>query len=209
MLKTDYSLYLVTERSLLRGRNLLDEVRKAIKGGVSIVQLREKEASSREFYELAQALQRELRGGSVPLLINDRLDIALAVDADGLHLGQDDLPLPVARALLGEKKIIGLSVNNREEAREGERMGADYLGISPVFSTPTKEDAPPPTGLEFLHNLTREIKIPLVAIGGINRANLQMIKETGVDGAAVVSALMGNDDIEGEARRLKRLWDEA
>ena len=207
MITPDYSLYLVTDRSLLQGRKLLDEVRKAVKGGVSMVQLREKEASSREFYELAQTLQTELRELGVPLLINDRLDIALAVDADGLHLGQDDLPLPVARSLLGREKIIGLSINKREEAQEGERMGADYLGVSPVFSTPTKNDAPPATGLEFLASLRQEIKIPLVAIGGINKENLKMIKETGADGAAVISALMGTSDIEGEARKLRQIWE--
>ena len=207
MITPDYSLYLVTDRSLLQGRKLLDEVRKAVKGGVSMVQLREKEAGSREFYELAQALQAELRELGVPLLINDRLDIALAVDADGLHLGQDDLPLPVARSLLGREKIIGLSINKREEAQEGERMGADYLGVSPVFSTPTKNDAPPATGLEFLASLRQEIKIPLVAIGGINKENLKMIKETGADGAAVISALMGTSDIEGEARKLRQIWE--
>jgi len=207
MITPDYSLYLVTDRSLLQGCKLLDEVRKAVKGGVSMVQLREKEAGSREFYELAQALQAELRELGVPLLINDRLDIALAVDADGLHLGQDDLPLPVARSLLGREKIIGLSINKREEAQEGERMGADYLGVSPVFSTPTKNDAPPATGLEFLASLRQEIKIPLVAIGGINKENLKMIKETGADGAAVISALMGTSDIEGEARKLRQIWE--
>ena len=207
MITPDYSLYLVTDRSLLKGWSLLDEVRKAVKGGVSMVQLREKEASSREFYELAQALQAELRELGVPLLINDRLDIALAVDADGLHLGQDDLPLPVARSLLGKEKIIGLSINKREEARAGEKMGADYLGVSPVFSTPTKADAPPATGLEFLASLRQEIKIPLVAIGGINKENLKMIKETGADGAAVISALMGTSDIEGEARKLRQIWE--
>jgi len=207
MITPDYSLYLVTDRGLLKGRKLLDEVRKAVKGGVSMVQLREKEAGSREFYELAQALQAELRELGVPLLINDRLDIALAVDADGLHLGQDDLPLPVARSLLGKGKIIGLSINKREEAREGEKMGADYLGVSPVFSTPTKADAPPATGLEFLRSLRQEIKIPLVAIGGINKENLKMIKETGADGAAVISALMGASDIEGEARKLRQIWE--
>ncbi|MDD4627178.1 MAG: thiamine phosphate synthase [Syntrophomonas sp.] len=207
MLAPDYSLYLVTDRGLLQGRSLLEEVRKAVKGGVSMVQLREKEAGSREFYELAQALQAELRELGVPLLINDRLDIALAADADGLHLGQDDLPLPVARSLLGREKIIGLSINKREEAREGEKMGADYLGISPIFSTPTKLDAPPATGLEFLRSIRQEIKIPLVAIGGINKENLKMIKETGADGAAVISALMGASDIAGEARKLREIWE--
>jgi thiamine-phosphate pyrophosphorylase len=108
---------------------------------------------------------------------------------------------------LGREKIIGLSINKREEAQEGERMGADYLGVSPVFSTPTKNDAPPATGLEFLASLRQEIKIPLVAIGGINKENLKMIKETGADGAAVISALMGTSDIEGEARKLRQIWE--
>lgn len=206
MANIDYSLYLVSDRSLLGGRDLLQEIRKAVKGGVSIVQLREKEAGSRDFYNLALALKGELLGTGVPLIINDRLDIALAVDADGLHIGQDDLPFPAARRVLGPKKIIGLSVSSREEAAEGVRLGAGYLGVGPLFATSTKPDAASPTGLELITELKKLIALPLVAIGGINIENVSAIRKAGADGVAVVSALMGCDDIEMAARRILTAW---
>ncbi|MDD3268550.1 MAG: thiamine phosphate synthase [Syntrophomonadaceae bacterium] len=202
----DYSLYLVSDRSLLGGRDLLQEIKKAIKGGVSIVQLREKEASSRQFYNLAMTLKSELGSLGVPLIINDRLDIALAVDADGLHIGQDDLPFSAARQLLGPDKIIGLSASSRAEAEEGARLGADYLGVGPLFATPTKADAAMPTGLALLAGLKKELSLPLVAIGGINLDNVAAIRKSGADGVAVVSALMGSDDIEMAARRILAKW---
>lgn len=206
MVNIDYSLYLVSDRSLLGGRDLLQEIKKAIKGGVSIVQLREKEASSRQFYNLAMTLKSELGSLGVPLIINDRLDIALAVDADGLHIGQDDLPFSAARQLLGPDKIIGLSASSRAEAEEGARLGADYLGVGPLFATPTKADAAMPTGLALLAGLKKELSLPLVAIGGINLDNVAAIRKSGADGVAVVSALMGSDDIEMAARRILAKW---
>lgn len=206
MANINYTLYLVSDRTLLKGRDLLEEIMKAVKGGVSAVQLREKDAGSREFYQLALALKEKLDGTGVPLIINDRLDIALAVDADGLHIGQDDLPFPVARRLLGADKLIGLSVNSRAEAEEGARLGADYLGVGPVFATLTKLDAAMPTGINLLAELKKHISIPLVAIGGINLDNIAAIREAGADGAAVVSALMGSDDIEAAARRIVAKW---
>ncbi|MEN6325536.1 MAG: thiamine phosphate synthase [Syntrophomonas sp.] len=206
MANINYSLYLVSDRSLLGGRDLLQEIMKAVKGGVGVVQLREKDASSREFYNLAVALKGELEGTGVPLIINDRLDIALAVNADGLHIGQDDLPFPVARRLLGADKLIGLSVSSRTEAEAGARQGADYLGVGPLFATPTKPDAAMPTGINLLTELKKHISIPLVAIGGINLNNIAAIRESGADGVAVVSALMGSDDIEVAARRIVAKW---
>lgn len=206
MLNIDYSLYLVTDRQLSAGRDLIKVVKKAVQGGVTMVQIREKDSSTREFYQLALRLKEELDNSGIPLLINDRLDIALAVNADGLHIGQDDLPLPVARRILGKSKIIGLSASNREQARQGQRMEADYLGIGPVFWTPSKTDADPPTGIELLSSLKQEIKIPLVAIGGINRTNLAEIKKAGADGVAVISALLSADDVEAEARRMMGAW---
>lgn len=206
MADINYTLYLVSDRSLLGGRDWSEEIIKAVKGGVSVVQLREKDAGSREFYNLALALKEKLKGTGVPLIINDRLDIALAVNADGLHIGQDDLPLPVARRLLGADKLIGLSVSSQAEAKEGVRLGADYLGVGPVFATPTKPDAAMPTGIKLLADLKRYVSIPLVAIGGINLDNITAIREAGADGAAVVSALMGSDDIEMAARRMVAKW---
>jgi thiamine-phosphate pyrophosphorylase len=202
----DYTLYLVTDRSLLDGRDIMDEVRKAVQGGVTIVQLREKEASSREFYQLAGIMHDYLREINIPLIINDRLDIALAVDAEGLHIGQDDIPLAAARRLLGKDKIIGLSVETLEQARQGEREGADYLGVGPVYYTATKKDINKPLGLEFLSQCRQNTSIPLVAIGGISSRNLAQVKRSGVNGAAVVSAILGNADVEKAARELSEIW---
>ncbi|MGE5391722.1 MAG: thiamine phosphate synthase [Deltaproteobacteria bacterium] len=205
----DFSLYMVTDRDLLGGRNLIEEVKKAIKGGVTAVQLREKKAGAREFYQMALALKQEMSGTGVPLIINDRLDIALASGADGLHIGQEDLPLQTAAAIMPAGSIIGLSVNSELEAREGARHGASYLGVGPVFQTTTKEDARSPIGLEGLRNIKEKNNIPLVAIGGINEDNVTTVKNAGAEGVAVVSALMGAPDIETAARRLIRLWRES
>lgn len=202
----DFSLYLVTDRDLLGGHNLIDEVRKAIKGGVTVVQLREKNADAREFYHLAVALKLETEAAGVPLIINDRLDIALASRAEGLHIGQEDLPLQVAMGLMPAGSIIGLSVNTVQEARDGARLGASYLGAGPIFATATKEDANDPIGLKGMKAIREAVSIPLVGIGGINEENLNAVKMAGADGVAVVSALMGKTDIEAAARRLIGQW---
>lgn len=204
--KLDYSLYLVTDRSFLKGRDLITAVLQSVAGGVTMVQLREKEANSREFYQLAVALKEALEPHDIPLIINDRLDIALAAGADGLHVGQSDLPADVARALLGKDKILGLSVGSREELREGLKAGVDYFGAGPVFATGTKDDAGAPIGIDGLDELRQETKLPIVAIGGINIDNLKEVQKTGVDGVAVVSALMGAEDIGQAAQRMLRLW---
>ncbi len=142
----DYSIYLVTDRGLLQGRDLLDAVADAIEGCVTLIQLREKDVSSREFHQIALRIKELAHSRGVPLLINDRLDIALAVDADGLHIGQDDLPVQVARKLLGPDKILGLLVSNTAEAVQGEREGADYLGAGAVFNTTSKDVSISPIG---------------------------------------------------------------
>ncbi|MEQ8174353.1 MAG: thiamine phosphate synthase [Syntrophomonadaceae bacterium] len=205
-MKTDYTLYLVTDRRFLRGRSLIDEVLKSVRGGVSMVQLREKEAGSREFYQMALNLKTALQESGVPLIINDRLDIAMAVDADGLHIGQEDLPLSEVVRLWGEDKIIGLSVSNLEEAREGQKGGASYLGLGPVYATATKTDAAGPTGLMLLGEVKSSVDIPVVAIGGIDMSNLAAVRDSGADGAAVVSCLMDAPDIEKSAREMVKLW---
>lgn len=206
MLKKDYTLYLVTDRRFLRGRSLVDEVLKAVKGGVTIVQLREKEAGSREFYQLALSMKAALQESGVPLIINDRLDVAMAVDADGIHIGQEDLPLSEVVRLWGKDKIIGLSINSLEEAREGEKDGASYLALSPVYATATKADAPNPTGLNLLREVKSRVSIPVLAIGGIDANNLVAVRDSGADGAAVVSCLMDAPDIEKAAREMVELW---
>lgn len=205
----DYSLYLVTDRPMLNGRDLIDEVLKAVRGGVTLVQLREKDCSSREFYHLAAALKEALDKKAIPLIINDRLDIAMAVDADGLHIGQEDLPLNIVRNLLGTNKIIGVSASTLEEARVAAKQGASYLGIGPVYFTDTKKEIPQPTGIELLKEFRAVSDIPMVAIGGVTAESLPAIKKTGMDGAAVVSAILKENDVEKAAQRMIKQWQNA
>jgi thiamine-phosphate pyrophosphorylase len=200
----DYSLYLVTDRGLSRGRPTAEIVRAAVAGGVTCVQLREKRCSTREFIAEALALRSFLKSHGVPLVINDRVDIALAVGADGVHLGQSDMPLSMARSILGESKIIGISAESLRDATTAENAGADYLGLSPIFATPTKTDAAAPLGLEGLRAIRREVKLPLVAIGGLNAGNAAAVIAGGADGLAVVSAIVAAADPEFAARELTR-----
>ena len=183
-------LHLVTDRSLSLGRPLVEVVTQAVAGGVTCVQLREKACSTREFLDEALALKTLLQPLGVPLIINDRVDIALAVTADGVHLGQSDLPIIHARRLLGPSCLIGISAESVEDAIEAEQQGADYIGISPVFSTPTKTDTAPALGLEGIRRIREQVRIPLVGIGGINLTNARQVLAAGADGIAVVSAIM-------------------
>jgi len=205
-MEVDYSIYLVTDRGILQGRDLLDAVAEAIEGGVTLIQLREKDVSSREFYQIALKVKELAHSREVPLLINDRLDIALAVDADGLHIGQEDLPLKVARKLLGPDKILGLSVSTVEDAVQGEREGADYLGAGAVYPTTSKDVSEAPIGPDGLKKIKEAVSIPVVGIGGINLFNIEEVKRTGVDGVAVISAIMGAPDIKDAARKLADAW---
>lgn len=186
----DYSLYLVTDRTLSLGRSTVEVVRAAIRGGVSCVQLREKGCSTREFMDEARLLKALLAGTGVPLFINDRLDVALAAGADGVHLGQNDLPIADARRLVGNRMIIGISAESVADAIRAEAEGADYIGASPVFTTPTKTDTAPPLGLDGLRAIRRAVQLPLVAIGGINADNAAQVLRAGADGLAVVSAIV-------------------
>jgi len=205
-MEIDYSVYLVTDRRILQGRDILDAVAEAIEGGVTLIQLREKEVSSREFYQIALKVKDLAHSRGVPLLINDRLDIALAVNADGLHIGQDDLPLKVARKLVGHDKIIGLSVSNLGDAVQGEEEGADYLGAGAVYPTTSKDVSESPIGPDGLKKIKDTVSIPVVGIGGINLFNIEEVKRTGVDGVAVISAIMGAPDIKDAARKLADAW---
>ena len=183
-------LHLVTDRSLSRGRSLVEVVAEAVAGGVTCVQLREKDCSTRDFLQEALALKALLQPLRVPLIINDRVDIALAVAADGVHLGQTDMPISLARRLLGPNCLIGISAESVADAVEAEQQGADYIGISPVFSTPTKTDTAPALGLEGIRQIRQQVRIPLVGIGGINLTNARQVLAAGADGVAVVSAIM-------------------
>ncbi len=199
----DYGLYLVTDRGLSKGRRTFDIVRQAIQGGVTVVQLREKTASTREFLEEAEIIISLCHDNNVPLIINDRLDIALAIDADGVHLGQDDMPIHFARKIIGKNKIIGVSAFTENEALEARRNGADYIGVSPIFTTPTKPELEQGLGLEGLRKIKRVVDIPLVAIGGLDRQNAYDIIRAGAAGVAVVSAIVSADDPERAARDIK------
>lgn len=183
-------LHLVTDRSLSRGRALVEVVAEAVAGGVTCVQLREKNCSTREFLDEALLLKELLQPLGLPLIINDRVDIALAVGADGVHLGQSDMPILHARRLLGPDCLIGISAESLDDALEAEQQGADYIGISPVFSTSTKTDTAPALGLEGLRRIREQVRIPLVGIGGINLSNAGQVRDAGADGVAVVSAIM-------------------
>jgi thiamine-phosphate pyrophosphorylase len=205
----DYSLYLVTDRGLSRGRSTLEIVRAAVRGGVTCVQLREKTCSTREFIAEALRIKSFLDSSSVALIINDRVDVALAVAADGVHLGQSDMPLAAARSIVGDSMVIGISVESRQDAVEAESGGADYLGVSPIFVTPTKTDTAAPLGLAGLQAIRRAVKIPLVGIGGLNRGNAAEVVRSGADGVAVVSAIVAAEDPEQAARDLRREIDTA
>ena len=198
----DWSLYLVTDRPLCLGRSLEQIVLEAVAGGVTAVQLREKECSTREFVTLARTLKKLLAPRGVPLLINDRLDVALASEADGVHIGQSDMAYRDARALLGPDALIGLSVETPEQAAEAESSDCDYLGVGPIFPTATKCDAAPAWGLDRLAELRRTSRHRLVAIGGINASNAALVASTGVDGIAVVSALCFAPDVHAAAAHL-------
>jgi thiamine-phosphate pyrophosphorylase len=181
-IEVDYSLYLVTDRTLSLGRSSEEIVSAAVRGGVTCVQLREKHCSTREFIREARSLQPLLHRHKIPLIINDRLDVALAIAADGLHLGQSDMHIGDARRLVGKKMIIGVSAENLDDAIVAEQEGADYIGISPVFATDTKTDTAAPLGLEGIRRIRRAVAIPLVGIGGINFSNAREIISAGAEG---------------------------
>jgi thiamine-phosphate pyrophosphorylase len=204
----DYSLYLVTDRGLARGRPTLKIVQAAVQGGVTCVQVREKDCTTLDFIEQAQSIKEYLQSKRVPLIINDRVDVALAVGADGVHLGQTDMPLDMAKKIIGDSMIIGISAESLEDAIAAEQGGADYLGVSPIYATPTKTDTAPPLGLEGLRAIRQKVNLPLVGIGGLNRDNAAAVIQHGGDGVAVVSAIVAADDPMQAAGDLKQLIDE-
>lgn len=199
----DYSLYLVTDRSLSRGRTTLEIVRAAIAGGATCIQLREKDCSTSAFIREAMTIRDLLSGNQVPLIINDRLDVALAVGADGVHLGQTDMPLEMARDIAGADMLIGISAECLEDAVAAAEGGADYIGVSPIYETPTKTDTAPALGLSGLQTIRRAVDVPLVAIGGLNLENAAAVIAHGADGIAVVSAIVSADDPQTAARQLR------
>jgi thiamine-phosphate pyrophosphorylase len=187
-------LYLVTDQPSLRGRSLLEVVRAAVQGGVSCVQLREKSLNTRDFVAQSLAVKALLDPLGVPLVINDRIDVALACQAQGVHLGQSDMPVTIARQMLPPEVFIGLSVENLGDVARAAGQAVDYLGVSPVFATPTKTDTAPPWGLAGLRQVRALTTLPLVAIGGIHLSNAAEVLRAGADGLAVVSAICSADD---------------
>lgn len=205
----NWTLYVITDAKLSRGRSHLEVAQAAIEGGASIIQFRDKEMTTRQLVQTAGEIREFTKEADIPLIINDRLDVALAVDADGVHVGQDDMPAALARQLIGPHKILGVSASTVEEALQAERQGADYVSASPVFTTPTKPDAPPPTGLEGLRAIVEAVNLPVIAIGGINEENATEVMEAGAQGVAVISAVVSAPDIVAAARRLRETVEAA
>ena len=201
----DYSVYLVTDRRNKTDEEFLNIIEEAIKGGTTIVQLREKTASTKEFYDLALKVKEITSRYDVPLLINDRIDIALAVDSEGVHIGQDDMPAGIAREIIGEDKILGVSASTVEEAKKAEIDSADYIGSGAVFPTATKDDADS-VSEEELKEIVDSIDIPVVAIGGITVENASTLKGSGIAGFSVVSAIMSAEDPKEASGKLKEIY---
>ena len=200
-------LYGVTDRGNLHGKTLLLQVEESLKGGVTLVQLREKHLSFEEFLEEAKEMKELCHKYGVPLLINDNVEICIESGADGVHVGQKDMEAGAVREKLGKDKIIGVSARTVEQAMAAQNAGADYLGVGAVFSTSTKEDAKP-LDHEILKAITKAVDIPVVAIGGISSENVSQLKGTGIDGVAVVSAIYGKENPKEAAENLKRLVSE-
>ena len=203
-----WRLYVITDEKASRGRSHLQVAEAAILGGADVLQLRDKEASSGRLYRVAMQLRKLTRDANIPFIVNDRLDIALAAGADGVHVGQTDLPASVVREIMGPDRILGVSVDTVEEALLAEKDGADYLGVGPVFEARgTKPDAGEPLGVDRIARIRRHCRLPIVAIGGIDLENAGKVRDAGADAAAVISAVVAADDIARAARRLKGILD--
>ena len=205
-MRTLLRLYAVRDRSWVGVQTLLEQIESSLLGGTTLVQLREKDLSDCEFIQEAISVKRLCERFGVPLLINDNVNVALRSGADGVHLGQDDLPLQEARKMLGPNKIIGISTHTVEEAMKAEQGGADYVGVGSVFATQTKLDANV-LSIDYIREICQAVNIPVVAIGGIKEENMDVLRNTGVAGIAVVSAIFGQPDIEMATLRLKEYAD--
>lgn len=192
----DFHFYVITGEQFHPERHYLEVMEEAIKGGADIIQLREKNKTKKQLLQMARELRELTRQYGVTFIVNDHIDIALAVDADGIHLGQDDLPLEEARKIMGPNKIIGISTHALEEAQAAEAGGADYIGVGPVFPTNTKEDVVDPVGLRYVKQVVEQINIPFVAIGGIKLHNVDQVLEAGATRVCVVSAVVGADHVQ-------------
>lgn len=196
--------YFITDSFLSRS-GIVSDAKAALRAGVKVVQYREKSASSRQMYEEAKILRKLCAG--VTFLVNDRIDIALSVGADGVHIGQCDLALPIARKLLGKKKIIGVTVHNLKEALTAQAQGADYLAVAPIFATRTKKDAGKPAGIGLLARIKQKVAIPVVAIGGINLAHADKVVHAGADAFCAISEVVKKSDVKAEIKKFQRYFD--
>ena len=201
----DYTLYLVTDRQLMSCDSLTEAVEQAILGGCTMIQLREKELPSLEFYNQAVAVKQVTERYHIPLIINDRIDIAMAVQATGVHIGQHDLPAAAVRKVIGENMLLGVSASSIAEAIQAQQDGADYLGVGAMFPTGTKTDAES-VSMEELQKIRTAVSLPIVVIGGINKGNAGRFKPMGIDGLAVVSVIIAQSDIKAAAAELKDLF---
>ena len=204
-MKSDYSLYLVTDRMLMSTKTLGEAVEQAVIGGCTMVQLREKEISSLDFYVLASEMKKITDRYGIPLIINDRIDIAMAVGAAGVHIGQKDIPADIARKVIGKDMLLGVSAVSAAEAVNAAKAGADYLGVGAMFPTGTKPDAGF-VSMEELGRIRKAVDIPIVVIGGISKENAMLFQPMGIDGLAVVSAVIAQPDIRKSAADLKSLF---
>ena len=204
-MKPDYSLYLVTDRMRMSTRTLGEAVEQAVIGGCTLVQLREKDISALDFYTLALEIKKITDRYGIPLIINDRIDIAMAAGAAGVHIGQRDIPADIARKVIGKDMLLGVSVSSAAEAIDAVKAGADYLGVGAMFPTGTKPDAGF-VSMEELGRIRKAVDIPIVVIGGISRENAMLFRTMGVDGLAVVSAVIAQPDIKKSAADLKSLF---
>jgi thiamine-phosphate pyrophosphorylase len=204
-MEKDYSLYLVTDRSLMTTNTLSEAVEQAILGGCTMVQLREKNISSLDFFKLATEIKAVTDNFGVPLIINDRIDIALAVHAAGVHIGQSDIPAAIVREIIGDDMLMGVSASSVSEAIQAQKDGADYLGVGAMFPTGTKTDAAI-VSMKELQNIRQSVALPIVAIGGINKENAGLFHDMGIDGLAVVSSIIAQPNIRQAASELKRIF---
>jgi thiamine-phosphate pyrophosphorylase len=200
-----FGLYVITDEGISHGLSHVEIARRAVEGGADTIQLRDKARTGKDMLSIALQIRDITRSNGVSFIVNDRLDLALASEADGVHLGQEDLPVPYARKIAPKGFVIGTSVRTVEEAVKAEGEGADYIALSPIFDTATKQDAGPGNGLQRLREIKTSVSIPVIAIGGIGKGNLRQVMEAGADGVAVISAVVGQKDIAKATSELRML----
>lgn len=203
----DANFYFVTDSELSKN-NIFSDAENAIKAGCKIIQYREKNKSTKDMIEEARQL-KEICEGKAILLVDDRVDVALAVGADGVHIGQEDIPYETARLLLGMNKIIGLTVHNLEEAIEAEKLGVDYIGLAPIFKTDTKEDAREPIGTKMIETVRKNVSLPIVAVGGINKHNVKDVIDSGADSVVSIYVVLNSDNVYNEVSEFVKIIKEA